>query len=113
MAQKVNIILVDDIDESEASETVTFGLDGVTYEIDLNADHANDLREALAVYIGHGRKVGGRRNAGRRSTGRRTSTGDSGASAGEIREWARENGWEVSERGRVPTEVREAYAAAH
>lgn len=108
MAQKVNIILVDDIDESEADETVTFGLDGVTYEIDLNAGHAEELREALAPFIGHGRKVGGRRSAGRR-----TPATSSGPSAGEVREWARENGWEVSDRGRVPAEVREAYDAAH
>lgn len=110
MAQKVNIILVDDIDESEAEETITFGLDGVTYEIDLNADHANELREALAPYVGHGRKVGGRRSAGRRTP---SAAAASGPSAGEIREWARENGWEVSDRGRVPAEVREAYTAAH
>lgn len=108
MAQKVNIILVDDIDESEADETVTFGLDGVTYEIDLNADHASELRESLAPFIGHGRKVGGRRSAARR-----TPAASSGPSAREVRDWARDNGWEVSDRGRVPAEVREAYDAAH
>ena len=58
MAQKVNIVLVDDIDGSEATQTVTFGLDGATYEIDLNDDHAAGLRDALATYVGHGRKVG-------------------------------------------------------
>lgn len=56
MAQKVHIVLEDDLDGSEATETVSFALDGATYEIDLNDDHAAQLREALAVYVGHGRK---------------------------------------------------------
>ncbi|MDN5895759.1 MAG: Lsr2 family protein, partial [Nocardioides sp.] len=94
MAQKVNIILVDDLDESEAAETLTFGLDGLAYEIDLNSAHAAELREALAPYVGHGRKV-----SGRRAPGRRGAAASNGPSAREIREWARENGWEVSERG--------------
>lgn len=110
MAQKVNIILVDDIDGSEATETVTFGLDGSTYEIDLNDAHASELREALSGYVGHGRKVTG----GRRST--RRSSGSSGATGGDtkaIRDWARANGHEVSDRGRISAEIQEAYAAAH
>lgn len=106
MAQKVNIILVDDIDESEASETLTFGLDGVNYEIDLNETHATELREALAPFIGHGRRLSGRR-------GGRRSTSSSGPSAAEIREWAREAGHEVPDRGRIPSDVRAAYEAAH
>jgi hypothetical protein len=106
MAQKVNIVLVDDIDESEAAETVTFGLDGTNYEIDLNKKNAAALRDALAPYVGHARKLGGRRG------GRRTSSAG-GPTAREIREWARENGWDVPDRGRVAAEVREAYAAAH
>jgi hypothetical protein len=61
MAQKVNIILVDDIDGSDASETVTFGLDGTSYEIDLNDTNAAALRDALATYVGHARKVSHRR----------------------------------------------------
>lgn len=109
MAQKVNIILVDDIDGSDATETVTFGLDGTTYEIDLNDKHAAALRDALATYVGHGRKVG----AGPRRGGRKASTSASGPSAKEIREWARSNGHDVPERGRVSAEVREAYDAAH
>jgi len=110
MAQKVNIILVDDLDGSEATETVTFGLDGSSYEIDLNDANAAALREALAGYVGHARKVTGGRRA-RRSTG---STGS--GSAGDtkaIREWAKAQGYDVSDRGRVSAEVREAYAAAH
>src|SRR5687767_5451960 len=68
MAQKVHIVLVDDLDGSEASESVSFGLDGTSYEIDLNDANAAQLRDALAPYVGHARKVGAasRRN-GRRS----------------------------------------------
>ena len=108
MAQKVNIVLVDDIDGSDATETVAFGLDGTSYEIDLNDSNAAALREALSGYIGHARKVTGGR--GRR---RRTSSATSGPSASDLREWGRANGFQVSERGRVSSEVREAYAAAH
>lgn len=107
MAQKVNIILVDDIDGSDAEETVSFALDGTSYEIDLNAKNAAALRDALAGYIGHARKVTATR-------GRKTkSSSTSGPSAAELREWARSNGYEVSDRGRVPAEVREAFDAAH
>ena len=112
MAQRVNVVLVDDIDGTDAAETVSFALDGVDYEIDLSDKHAGELREAIALYVGHARRTGGRRKGNRRS-----STGGSGAgggaSAADIRAWARENGWEVPERGRVSAEVREAYAAAN
>lgn len=110
MAQKVNIILVDDIDGSEATETVTFGLDGTTYEIDLNDKNAAALRDALATYVGHGRKVGAGPRRGRRSS---ASAAANGPSAKEIRDWARANGHDVPDRGRVSAEVREAYDAAH
>ncbi|MBJ7530911.1 MAG: Lsr2 family protein, partial [Nocardioides sp.] len=65
MAQKIHIVLEDDLDGSEASETVTFGLDGTTYEIDLTDEHATELREALAPYVGHARKVSGSARRGR------------------------------------------------
>jgi hypothetical protein len=107
MAQKVNIVLVDDIDGSGADETITFGVDGATYEIDLNSANAGKLRDALASYVGHARKVGGRRNS------RRSSSSVGGTSAAEIREWARSNGHDVPERGRVSADVRAAYEAAH
>ena len=114
MAQKVNIILVDDIDDSEATETVSFGLDGTSYEIDLNDAHAADLREALAPYLGHARKVpGSSRRAPRKASAAASSSSDSGASAADVRIWARENGHSVPERGRIPAEIREAYDAAH
>jgi hypothetical protein len=109
MAQRVNVILVDDIDESEASETVAFALDGVDYEIDLSDEHAAELRDALALYVAHGRRVGGRRKGGKRASS--AASNAEGASAADIRAWARANGWDVPERGRVSAEVREAYAA--
>jgi hypothetical protein len=108
MAQKVNIVLVDDLDGSEATETVSFGLDGTSYEIDLNDKNAAKLRDALSGYVGHGRKVG---SAPRR--GRRAAAATGGPSAREIRDWARSNGHDVPDRGRVSAEVREAFAAAH
>ncbi|NYF98835.1 histone-like nucleoid-structuring protein Lsr2 [Janibacter cremeus] len=107
MAQRVEIILEDDIDGGDATETVTFGLDGVTYEIDLNDSNAAALRDALAGYVGAGRRV-----AGRRSSGSSSSRSNSGELA-KIRQWARSNGYDVSDRGRISKKVREAYAKAN
>jgi nucleoid-associated protein Lsr2 len=109
MAQKIHIVLEDDLDGSEATQTVTFGLDGTSYEIDLNDKNADKLRNALAAYIGHGRKVG----AAPRRGARKSASSIGGPSAKEIRDWARENGHDVPERGRVSAEVRSAYDAAH
>ena len=106
MAQKVNIVLIDDIDGSDADETVAFGLDGTSYEIDLNTKNAAALRDALAGYVGNARKVTGARR------GRRTSSASSsslGPSAREVRDWARSNGFKVPDRGRIPADVREAF----
>ncbi len=108
MAQKVKVLLIDDLDGSDADETVSFAVDGVSYEIDLSSSNASDLRDAFAKWIGHARKSGGRRAPARRSAGS-ASGGDTGA----IREWARANGYKVSDRGRVSAEIREAYAAAN
>jgi hypothetical protein len=109
MAQRVNVVLVDDLDGDEAAETVSFALDGVDYEIDLKEANAEALRQALGRYIDAGRRVGGRRRKGSKVA----AGGNAGPSAADIREWARANGWDVPERGRVSAEVREAYAAAH
>ena len=103
VAQKIRVYLIDDIDGTDASETITFAVDGVSYEIDLNEANAAELREAFQPWITHGRRV-----AGRRATGRR-ATGAASGNAAAIRAWARENGYEVSDRGRVSTEIREAY----
>ncbi|WP_336923846.1 histone-like nucleoid-structuring protein Lsr2 [Aquipuribacter sp. SD81] len=111
MAQQVNVVLVDDLDGSPAEETVTFGLDGITYEIDLNAENAARLRDGFAEWVGHGRRVAGARRRGARTTPtKRTSVGSDNAT---IREWARSNGYEVSERGRIKAEVVEAFNAAN
>ena len=112
MAQKVNIVLVDDLDGSDATETVSFGLDGTSYEIDLNDANAAGLRDALASYVGHARKVAGSRRGGRRPAAS-SSSATGGPSAKEVREWARANGHDVPDRGRVSAEVRQAYDAAH
>jgi Lsr2 len=120
MAQKVQVLLVDDVDGGTAEETVTFSLDGVAYEIDLTAENARELRESFSRWVGHARKTGsGSRGGGRQQRGgsagggsRRSGSGSSG-DATAIREWAREHGHEVSERGRISAEVRKAYEAAH
>lgn len=112
MAQKVQIILEDDLDGGEADETVSFALDGTSYEIDLNEANATKLREAMATYVGHARKVTGSRGRRTGSGAAKAATG-SGPSAKEVREWARENGHDVPDRGRIPAEVREAFDAAH
>ena len=112
MAQKVQIILEDDYDGSPADETVSFALDGAEYEIDLSSENAAKLRDELAVWIGHARKTGGRRK--RASSGSSSATkADASSSTSEIRAWAAANGHEVSSRGRVSSEVREAYERAH
>src|SRR5699024_12117139 len=96
MAQKVRVLLIDDVDGTDAEETVTFALDGVTYEIDLNAKNAGKLRDAFAPWVGSARRSGGRKIAGRRGSAR------SGPSESQkIREWAKQNGYKVSDRGRV------------
>lgn len=107
MAQRVEIILIDDIDESPANEKVRFGLDGITYEIDLSKENAAVLRDSLAPYIRSGRRVRGQRA---RSGGK---VAVPGSSASAIRDWAGKNGYEVSARGRVPAKVRAAYEAAN
>jgi hypothetical protein len=109
MAQRVSIVLEDDIDGSVAEETVTFALDGVTYEIDLNGKNAAALRDALAQYVGHARRSAGRRTAGRPAGGRGSGKRD----LGDVREWARSNGHQVSDRGRISAEVQAAYDKAH
>jgi len=110
MAQKVNIVLVDDLDGTEATETVSFGLDGTTYEIDLNDANAASLREALSGYVGHARKVTGGTRRTRRSSG---ATSSSSSHTKDVREWAKSQGMEVSERGRISADVQQAYDAAH
>ncbi|MDO5752936.1 Lsr2 family protein [Arthrobacter sp.] len=107
MAQKIHVTLVDDIDQSPADENVIFGLDGINYEIDLSAENAHALREALSKYVGAGRRAGGRA-----VRGRGPSTPKGSSDVAQIRAWARDNGYEVHERGRIQAEIRDAYYAA-
>lgn len=122
MAQKTVVTFLDDLDgESEAEGTVPFALDGVEYEIDLTKENAEDLRGIFAPYIAAGRRTGGRRTSSGRS---RSSSKSSPPSASgpvargrealkAIRDWAKGEGWAVSDRGRLPNNVVEAYDAAH
>ncbi|WSQ10953.1 Lsr2 family protein [Streptomyces sp. NBC_01231] len=110
MAQKVQVLLVDDIDGGEADETVTFALDGKTYEIDLTTTNADKLRGLLEPYVKGGRRTGGRASGGRGKA--RAASGGSQDTA-QIRAWAKENGYEVNDRGRVPQSIREAYEKAN
>lgn len=105
MAQRIITVLEDDIDGGEAAETVTFALDGATYEIDLNGENAAKLRSAFSSYVEQARRVSG-------SAGRAKRKSTSGPSASEIREWASAQGLDVPARGRIPASVREAYDAA-
>jgi nucleoid-associated protein Lsr2 len=110
MAQKVQVVLVDDIDGGVADETVSFSLDGVAYEIDLSTTNAAQLRDTFAPYVGTARRVGGRASAGR---GRGRAGRGTGSRTAQIRAWARDTGHKVNERGRIPADVVEAYEKAH
>jgi hypothetical protein len=102
MAQKIQTLFIDDLDGSEAEGTVRFGLDGTEYEIDLNAEHAQALRDALARYVQAARRAGG---APRRpARGGRRARAD-GVDTTTVREWAKAQGIEVKDRGRVPAEL--------
>lgn len=107
MAQKVEIVLVDDLDGTPADETISFAFEGVEYELDLNTANAGKFREAIASWIGHSRRTGGRRRSGAAASPR---GGSNRSEAAEIRAWAADQGIEVSSRGRIPVEVREAWA---
>ena len=108
MAQKIQILFIDDLDSSAAEGTVRFGLDGTEYEIDLNAEHAKELRDALARYVDAARRIGNARRPAR--SGRRGPAGD--LNAVEVREWARAQGIEVKDRGRVPADLVVKFRAA-
>ena len=111
MAQKVQTLLIDDLDGGEAEGTIRFGLDGAEYEIDLSAHNTEALRKALARYIEAARRAPGStaRRPGR--TGRKTARAD-GANPTAVREWAKSQGIEVKDRGRVPAELVVKFKAA-
>ena len=112
MAQRVQILMEDDIDGTQAAQTVQFGVDGVAYEIDLSGGHASQLREGLAPWIAHARKVGGKRSARRGVGGTGKATVGREQSA-KIRQWGRAHGHQVSDRGRLPQAVQDAYHQAN
>jgi nucleoid-associated protein Lsr2 len=111
MAQQVLVQLVDDLDGTASSDvsTVSFALDGVTYEIDLSESNAERLRGSLTQYVESARRVGGRLKRGSKSAQNGSGTS---AEAGLIRAWANENGYGLSGRGRIPSHVVEAYKEA-
>ena len=109
MAQKIQTLFIDDLDGSAAEGTVRFALDGTEYEIDLNEEHAKELRDALAQYVGAGRRANGAARRPARA-GRRPAA--SGLNTTEVREWAKAQGMEVKDRGRVPAELVVKFKAA-
>jgi hypothetical protein len=118
VAQKVSVQLVDDLDGSEAEATVEFGLDGVSYTIDLSAENSTELRDALALYVDNARRTGGRRRpAGaptKPSKARQVpATPVEREQKQAIRAWARKKGWAIADRGRIPADVMDAYNSAH
>lgn len=113
MAQRVHVQMVDDLDGSEASQTVPFSLDGVTYEIDLSEENASALRDELNRYVAAARRVGGRKV--RLATGQSLAGSSSGGTDRErnrlVREWAQANGYQVADRGRLSSEIIAGYEA--
>ena len=109
MAQKMQTLFIDDLDGSEAEGTVRFGLDGAEYEIDLNTAHAQELRDALATYVTAARRAGG---GARRSARAGHKAPANGLNTTEVREWAKAQGIDVKDRGRVPAELVVKFKAA-
>jgi hypothetical protein len=112
MAKQVITLLTDDLDGGEADRTVEFGLDGVNYTIDLSEKNAGKLRKALDPYLSAATRVGraGAESRTARRGGAPASTGRASRDQNQaIREWATKNGYEVSERGRIPSSIVEAY----
>jgi hypothetical protein len=105
VAQKVTVEMTDDIDGTEAAETIAFRVDGTAYEIDLSKKNAAKMRQAFARYIEHARKATSDRRSGRPRRDRHLSSA--------VREWAKQQGIQVSERGRIPASVVSQYEEAH
>lgn len=103
VAKQVSVSFIDDLDGSEAAESVGFGLDGRGYEIDLSGENAAKLRDALAPF------VAGARRAGRAAAARGQRPVDNRGQSAAIRQWARDNGHDLADRGRIPANVIEAY----
>jgi hypothetical protein len=114
MAQKVQVLLVCDIcdTENEGTETMSFAVDGSSYEIDVCDEHAAEIRDSFATYVGSARRAGRVATTAARR-GRPAKQGSDKERTVAIREWARKNGHKVSERGRLSSAVLSAYEAAH
>jgi hypothetical protein len=112
MAQKVNVLLVDDIDGSDAADTVRFGLDDVAYEIDLSGTHSADLRNSIAKYVEHARIVSARGRRGTASTFGQSRTRGSREDIAEMRSWLIDNGYrnDVKDKGRISAALQHAYS---
>ena len=113
MAQKVQIILVDDLDGGPAEESLRFSLDGASYEIDLSVANAAQFRDAMAPYVAHARRATTVVRSKSVVGSRRAHRGPDNSRTHAVRLWAREKGIEVGERGRVPLSVRAQYDAEH
>jgi hypothetical protein len=111
MARKVEVELVDDLDGAHAAETVTFGVDGTMYEIDLSAKHAKELRSALQQYVDAARRVGRAASAPAARGRSRTPARNDRAQNKAIRDWARRKKVDLSDRGRIPRTIVEQYEA--
>jgi hypothetical protein len=109
MAQKIQTLFIDDLDGSAAEGTVRFGLDGTEYEIDLNEEHAKALRDALVRYVSAARRASG---AARKSARTGSRAPANGLNTTEVREWAKAQGIDVKDRGRVPAELVVKFKAA-
>ena len=122
MAKVTRVQIVDDLDGTVLDEgegqTLEFALDGQAYTIDLKPEHAQQLRDALAPWVAHATRVSSSRRASsngasRRSSGTRSASGMTPEELNEVREWARSNGYQVADRGRIKASVLEAFEAAH
>ena len=109
MAQKHIVQLIDDLDGGPAAETVSFALDGSTYEIDLSEQNAATLRDSLATYVANARRSA--RPVGVPRRGGRAAARADREQTQAIREWARQNGYKIGEKGRIPSAVADAYHA--
>lgn len=112
MAQRVSVVLEDDLDGGPADSTITFAYNGSSYEIDLNSKNADKFEKAISGYVEAARKVGGSTRA-KRGTGSASRGGSSKEELAKVREWAKANGHDVSERGRISGKVMDAYNAAN
>jgi Lsr2 len=107
MAQRIQTLLIDDLDGGEAAGTVRFGLDGAEYEIDLSTAHDDELRKALQLFLAHARRTGGTARSAARAR-----RGGAAVDTAKVREWAKQQGIEVKDRGRIPAGVVEQYQTA-